>query len=72
MMTKDEVRAAIRFGNPPRPPRAFTKWWGEGLWEQYGNALSRFQRFQRNGDHILSGDAYQFVHPVFLSVTGSS
>ena len=42
MLTRDEVRAAIRFRNPPRPPRAFTKWWGEGLWEQYGDELKRF------------------------------
>ncbi|MBR5681017.1 MAG: hypothetical protein IKX19_10230, partial [Clostridia bacterium] len=47
-MTREEVRAAIRFGGPPRPPRAFTKWWGEGLWEQYGAALSRFDRYEED------------------------
>ena len=41
MLTRDQVRAAIHFQNPPRPPRAFTKWWGEGLWEQYGNKLNQ-------------------------------
>ncbi|MCR5681100.1 MAG: hypothetical protein K6G29_01515 [Clostridiales bacterium] len=47
-MTREEVRAAIRFGGPPRPPRAFTKWWGEGLGEQYGAALSRFDRYEED------------------------
>ena len=45
MLTREEVRAAIHFGQPPRPPRAFTKWWGEGLWEQYGDELSRFDKY---------------------------
>ena len=48
MLTKDEVRAAIRFQNPPRPPRAFTKWWGEGLWEQYGDQLKQFDQYEED------------------------
>ena len=48
MLTRDEVRAAIYFRNPPRPPRAFTKWWGEGLREQYGNELSRFDAYEED------------------------
>lgn len=48
MLTREEVRAAIRFRNPPRPPRAFTKWWGEGLGEQYGAELSRFDKFEED------------------------
>ena len=48
MLTKNEVRAAIRFQNPPRPPRAFTKWWGEGLGEQYGAELSRFDKYEED------------------------
>ncbi len=48
MLTKDEVRAAIRFGYPPRPPRAFTKWWGEGLHEQYGEELHRFDKYEED------------------------
>ncbi len=46
MLNRNEVRAAIRFGNPPRPPRAFTKWWGEGLAKQYGQELSRFNKYE--------------------------
>ena len=48
MLTKNEVRAAIRFRNPPRPPRAFTKWWGEGLGEQYGSELARFNKYEED------------------------
>ena len=48
MLTRDEVRAAIRFAHPPRPPRAFTKWWGEGLPEQYGDRLSRFDEYEED------------------------
>ncbi|MBE6656860.1 MAG: hypothetical protein E7604_00275 [Ruminococcaceae bacterium] len=48
MLTRDEVRAAIRFGSPPRPPRAFTKWWGEGLREQYGERLHTFDRYEED------------------------
>ena len=48
MLTRDEVRAAIRFENPPRPPRAFTKWWGEGLHEQYGDQLHRFDQYEED------------------------
>lgn len=48
MLTRDEVRAAIRFQNPPRPPRVLTKWWGEGLWEQYGEELKRFDKYEED------------------------
>ena len=48
MLSKEEVRAAIRFQSPPRPPRAFTKWWGEGLGEQYGDQLSRFDKYEED------------------------
>lgn len=53
MLTREEVRSVIRFERQlmpqsVRPPRAFTKWWGEGLWEQYGAELSRFDRFEED------------------------
>lgn len=48
MLRRDEVRAAIRFQSPPRPPCAFTKWWGEGLFEQYGEQLSRFDTYEED------------------------
>jgi len=48
MLTREEVRAAIHFQSPPRPPRAFTKWWGEGLGAQYGAALHQFDRYEED------------------------
>ena len=48
MLTKEEVRAAIRFRTPPRPPRAFTKWWGEGLSAQYGEQLAQFDKYDED------------------------
>ena len=48
MLNREEVRAAIRVQSPPRLPRAFTKWWGEGLAEQYGEQLRRFDRFEED------------------------
>ena len=48
MLSKSDVRAAIRFDCPPRPPRAFTKWWGEGLGEQYGDALCQFDKYEED------------------------
>ncbi len=48
MLNRDQVRAAIRFETPLRPPRAFTKWWGDGLNQQYGNELSRFDKYEED------------------------
>ena len=48
MLSRDEVRAAIRFAHPPRPPQAFTKWWGEGLAEQYGSQLAQFDSYEED------------------------
>lgn len=50
-LTREQVRAAIRrteTGTPVRPPVSFAKWWGEGLWEQYGSRLSEFDRFRED------------------------
>lgn len=48
MLTREEVRAAIRFQGPPRPPRFFTRWWGEGLRAQYGDELARFDKYEED------------------------
>ena len=53
MLNRKEVKAAIHFETPPRPPRAFTKWWGEGLYAQYGNALSAFDKYE---DDVVTVD----------------
>ena len=61
MLTRDEVRAAIRFQDPPRPPRAFTKWWGEGLGEQYGEELHRFDKYEE--DVVVVGFPQPWMSP---------
>ena len=48
MLTREQVRAAIRFQHPPRPPRAFTKWWGEGLWAQHGEKLNQLNQYEED------------------------
>ena len=61
MLTREEVRAAIRFQNPPRPPRAFTKWWGEGLAEQYGDQLRVFDKYEE--DVVVVGFPQPWMSP---------
>lgn len=41
-LSKQEVTKAITFDSPSRIPLAFTRWWGEGLWEQYGDRLCAY------------------------------
>jgi uroporphyrinogen decarboxylase len=40
-----DVKKAINFQSPSRIPMAFTKWWGEGLYEQYGKRLEEFNKY---------------------------
>ena len=56
MLTRDQVKAAIHFQNPPRPPRAFTKWWGDGLREQHGDKLNQFNKYEE--DVVVVGFPY--------------
>lgn len=42
-LTREQVIEAVEGGHPPRIPLVRAKWWGEGLREQYGNALDRFE-----------------------------
>ncbi len=44
-LPREEVVKAIEFGSPARIPMVFTKWWGEGLYEQYGDRLSQFEKY---------------------------
>ncbi len=44
-LSREDVIAAVEGGNPPRIPLIRAKWWGEGLHEQYGDQLRRFDRF---------------------------
>jgi len=44
-MTKNEVKKAVDRKFPPRVPLIRTKWWGEGLDEQYGDKLKEFEKY---------------------------
>ncbi len=44
-LPKEDVIAAIERRNPGRIPMVMARWWGEGLWEQYGDRLSYFSRY---------------------------
>ncbi|TFH59967.1 MAG: hypothetical protein E4G90_10090, partial [Gemmatimonadales bacterium] len=44
-LARKDVIAAVEGGNPPRIPLIRAKWWGEGLREQYGDSLSRFDAY---------------------------
>ncbi|MBQ6053168.1 MAG: methylcobamide--CoM methyltransferase [Clostridia bacterium] len=44
-LPREEVIKAIEFKTPSRIPMVFTKWWGEGLYEQYGDRLSQFAEY---------------------------
>ncbi len=53
-LTRDEViRAVERRGNIPRVPLCRAKWWGEGLMDQYGDQLSRFDHIQDDVIQVL-------------------
>lgn len=43
-LSREDVKAAVEGGDPPRIPLVRAKWWGEGLEEQYGAELARFDR----------------------------
>ena len=45
-LSKDEVAKAVEGKNPSRIPLCRAKWWGEGLEEQYGEQLSRFDNIE--------------------------
>ena len=61
MMTRDDVRAAIRFQGPSRPPRAFSKWWGDGLRAQHGDKLKQFDKYE--DDVVIVAFPYPWYDP---------
>ena len=62
MLNREQVKAAIHFQNPPRPPRAFTKWWGDGLWQHHGNKLDILnQKYEE--DVVVVGFPYPWYDP---------
>jgi uroporphyrinogen decarboxylase len=44
-LPRSEVVRAVERKNPARVPLVMARWWGEGLWEQYGDRLRAFDRF---------------------------
>ena len=44
-LSREEVIKAIEHRGPKRIPMAFTKFWGEGLGEQYGERLNEFNKY---------------------------
>jgi len=44
-MTRDDVIRAVERRGPPRIPLVRAKWWGEGLWDQYGERLRELDRY---------------------------
>ncbi len=43
-LERAEVIKAVERRGPRRIPLVMAKWWGEGLWQQYGERLSAFNR----------------------------
>ncbi|MCC6445269.1 MAG: methylcobamide--CoM methyltransferase [Armatimonadetes bacterium] len=56
-LAKEDVVAAIERKNPCRIPMVMAKWWGEGLWEQYGERLSYFNRYPDDVAMLWAGIA---------------
>lgn len=58
-LSREEVKKAIEHGSPKRVPMVLTKFWGEGLREQYGNRLAEFDKYPEDVCMI------QFPYPWF-------
>ena len=55
-LSRDEVTAAVEGASPRRIPLVRAKWWGEGLVEQYGHELDRFDRIPDDVVHLFSAN----------------
>lgn len=44
-LPREEVIKAVERRSPVRVPLVMTHWWGEGLWEQYGEQLRQFDSY---------------------------
>jgi len=52
-LNREEVIQAIEGGYPPRIPMILARWWGEGLYDQYGSRLQELdQRFPDDVAHL--------------------
>lgn len=52
-LSKSQVVAAIERRSPDRIPLIANKWWGEGLKEEYGDALTGFDRYPEDAVRVL-------------------
>lgn len=51
-MSREDVIAAVEGHGPTRIPLVRAKWWGEGLHDQYGSKLGRFDRIPEDVEHL--------------------
>ena len=61
-LPKADVIAAVEGKNPSRVPLVRAKWWGEGLAEQYGAELDRFDRIPEDVVQLFTANP---VDPVW-------
>ena len=52
-LARDEVIKAIERRRPARVPLVMAHWWGEGLWEQYGERLRELDRFPNDAPLMM-------------------
>ena len=64
-LSKQQIINAVERKNPERIPLVQAKWWGEGLYEQYGERLKAFDRIP---DDILFG----WLDPIIYETMGLS
>jgi len=64
-LPREEVIKALERKRPARIPLVMAKWWGEGLHEQYGEQLQRFDRYPEDAAMLL-------IEPLYLNGMGLS
>lgn len=52
-LSREEVAKAIEHRHPCRVPLVMAHWWGEGLWEQYGERLRELERFPNDAPVLM-------------------
>ena len=55
-LPREEVIKAVERKGPSRVPLVLAHWWGEGLWDQYGTALHRFNLFPEDAGFLMMQD----------------
>ena len=52
-LPREEVIKAVERRCPSRIPLIMAKWWGEGLWDQYGERLKHFDRYPHDAAMVM-------------------